>query len=97
MEGLLNETQVSELLGVSLACLRRWRLLGEGPEYKKVGPLVRYRPEFLQQWLDKQPSGGNGHRFEPARNRRPHTAGTRPRKPISRAKDPAMIETSSAA
>lgn len=43
METLLNETQVSQKLQVSLACLRRWRLLGAGPEYIKVEPLVRYR------------------------------------------------------
>jgi hypothetical protein len=47
MEKLMNETEVSEFLGVSLACVRRWRLFGEGPEYKKVGPLVRYRPEAM--------------------------------------------------
>jgi hypothetical protein len=69
MEALMNETQVSEMLQVSLACLRRWRLLGEGPEYKKVGPLVRYRPESVADWVNRQPSGGNGQRFEPRRQR----------------------------
>jgi len=67
MEALMNETQVSEMLQVSLACLRRWRLLGEGPEYKKVGPLVRYRPESVADWVNRQPSGGDGQRFEPNR------------------------------
>jgi hypothetical protein len=33
METFLNETQLSEMLQVSLACLRR-RLRGEGPEYR---------------------------------------------------------------
>ena len=42
MESLLNEIQLSEKIHVSLACLRRWRLRGEGPQYVKVGPLVRY-------------------------------------------------------
>ncbi len=67
METFLNETQVSEMLQVSLACVRRWRLIGEGPEYKKVGPLVRYRPEAISQWVEKLPSGGNGRRYEPRR------------------------------
>jgi predicted DNA-binding transcriptional regulator AlpA len=62
MESLLNETQVSEKIQVSLACLRRWRLRGEGPPYVKVGPLVRYRPEAIAEWLEALPSGGNGHR-----------------------------------
>jgi hypothetical protein len=60
MESLWNETQVSEKLQVSLACLRRWRLLSQGPEYLKVGPLVRYRPEAVDRWLEKLPTGGNG-------------------------------------
>lgn len=66
MEVLLNETQLSEMLQVSLACLRRWRLRGEGPEYKKVGPLVRYRHEAVVQWVDGLPTGGNGRRPQPA-------------------------------
>lgn len=67
MESLLNETQVAEVLQVSLACMRRWRLMGQGPEYRKVGPLVRYRREDLERWIESQPSGGNGHRIEDAR------------------------------
>jgi hypothetical protein len=58
METFLNETQLSEMLQVSLACLRRWRLRGEGPEYKKVGPLVRYRLEAIMRWVDGLPTGG---------------------------------------
>ena len=62
MESLLNEIQLSEKIHVSLACLRRWRLRGEGPQYVKVGPLVRYRPEAVEQWVDALPTGGNGRR-----------------------------------
>jgi predicted DNA-binding transcriptional regulator AlpA len=63
MESLLTENQVSENLQVSLACLRRWRLRGEGPQYVKVGPLVRYRPDDLEGWVAKLPTGGDGNRF----------------------------------
>ena len=62
MESFLNEIQLSEKIRVSLACLRRWRLRGEGPQYVKVGPLVRYRPEAVEQWVDALPPGGNGRR-----------------------------------
>jgi hypothetical protein len=65
METFLNETQLSEMLQVSLACLRRWRLRGEGPEYVKVGPLVRYRLEAIMRWVDGLPTGGNGGRLKP--------------------------------
>jgi predicted DNA-binding transcriptional regulator AlpA len=63
MDALLTESQVSEKLHVSLACLRRWRLVGEGPQYIKVGQLVRYRPEDLDAWVAGLPTGGNGRRF----------------------------------
>ena len=62
MDALLNETQVSERLQVSLACLRRWRLHGLGPQYIKVGSLVRYRSEHIEKWLDGLPTGGSGRK-----------------------------------
>jgi hypothetical protein len=40
MESFMNETQVSEKIQVSLACLRRWRHLGEGPQYVKVANAI---------------------------------------------------------
>jgi predicted DNA-binding transcriptional regulator AlpA len=63
MDKLLTEIQVSDALQVSLACLRRWRLRGEGPQYIKVGPLVRYRPQDLDNWIAALPTGGNGYRI----------------------------------
>lgn len=36
MDPLLTEIQVSEILRVTLACLRRWRLRGEGPQYSPI-------------------------------------------------------------
>jgi predicted DNA-binding transcriptional regulator AlpA len=63
MDALLTENQVSENLQVSLACLRRWRLRGEGPQYLKVGPLVRYRPGDIEDWVAGLPTGGNGRRL----------------------------------
>ncbi|MGN6670654.1 MAG: helix-turn-helix transcriptional regulator [Candidatus Nucleicultricaceae bacterium] len=38
----LTEKQVSELLQISLSTLRKWRVLGKGPKYIKIGRLVRY-------------------------------------------------------
>jgi predicted DNA-binding transcriptional regulator AlpA len=55
MDTLLLEEEVSEKLQVSLACLRRWRLQGEGPQYVKMGPMVRYRPKDID-WLAKLPT-----------------------------------------
>ncbi len=63
MDSLLMEEEVSEKLQVSLACLRRWRLQGEGPQYVKMGPMVRYRTKDIEDWLATLPTGGNGHRL----------------------------------
>jgi len=76
MESFLNEIQVSEKIQVSLACLRRWRLRGEGPQYVKVGPLVRYRPEAIEQWVDALPTGGNGRKPRSVRVPRNRLAST---------------------
>ena len=59
MQDLLTEQEVSRQLRVSLAALRRWRLERRGPQFIKVGSLVRYRPEELEQWLAAQPVGGS--------------------------------------
>jgi excisionase family DNA binding protein len=55
---LMTEVELSERLNVSLASLRRWRLEGRGPRFVKVGSLVRYRPEDLDEWLASLPAGG---------------------------------------
>jgi hypothetical protein len=41
----------SKLIGVSVTTLNSWRQTGEGPDYIKVGTLVRYHPDDLQRWL----------------------------------------------
>jgi hypothetical protein len=58
MQPLFTEGEVSEQLKVTVACLRKWRLLGKGPRYVKVGNRVRYAPEDLTGWLVTQPAGG---------------------------------------
>jgi predicted DNA-binding transcriptional regulator AlpA len=74
MDQLMMEEDVSEKLKVSLACLRRWRLLGEGPQYVKLGPMVRYRSKDIEDWLANRPTGGNGHKLEVKSERRPRLA-----------------------
>lgn len=55
---LLTEADVAKKLHVSLACLRRWRLEKRGPQFLKIGQLVRYRPDELESWLRSLPTGG---------------------------------------
>ena len=58
MQNFMTEKEVAGHLNVSLASLRRWRLEGRGPRFVKVGALVRYRPEDLEQWMAALPTGG---------------------------------------
>lgn len=55
---LLTEEDVAKQLHISVASLRRWRLERRGPQFIKVGSLVRYRPEELEAWLAALPTGG---------------------------------------
>ena len=65
MESLLTENEVSASLKVSLACLRRWRLQGAGPQYVRVNNMVRYREADVSAWLRELPTAGNGRRLGP--------------------------------
>ena len=58
VQNFLTEKEVAKQISVSLASLRRWRLLQRGPRFVKVGALVRYRPEDLEQWMETLPAGG---------------------------------------
>ena len=55
---LLNEHDVARITGLSVASVRRWRLLRQGPKYIKIGAAVRYKPEDLTAWLASRPTGG---------------------------------------
>lgn len=56
---LLNEQQAAKALTVSVATMRRWRLLRQGPKYLKIGASVRYRPADLEAWLDSRTVEGD--------------------------------------
>jgi predicted DNA-binding transcriptional regulator AlpA len=49
---LLNEHQVAAYICLSVASIRRWRLLRQGPQFLKIGASVRYRREDLEAWLN---------------------------------------------
>jgi predicted DNA-binding transcriptional regulator AlpA len=58
LQELLNEHQVAQLVALSVASVRRWRLLRQGPRYLKIGSAVRYRPEDIGAWIESRPTGG---------------------------------------
>ena len=55
---LLNEHDVARVTGLSVASVRRWRLLRQGPKYLKRNSAVRYKTEDITAWLESRPSGG---------------------------------------
>ena len=57
-ETLLNEHDVARITGLSVASVRRWRLLRQGPPYLKIGSAVRYRRVDVASWLETRPRGG---------------------------------------
>jgi predicted DNA-binding transcriptional regulator AlpA len=58
IESLLNEYDVARITGLSVASVRRWRLLRQGPKYLKLGSAVRYRRDDVAAWLSTRPTGG---------------------------------------
>lgn len=58
LERLLKEHDVARITGLSVASVRRWRLLKQGPKYIKIGAAVRYKPEDVLAWLESRPTGG---------------------------------------
>jgi predicted DNA-binding transcriptional regulator AlpA len=59
LETLLNERDIARITGLSVASVRRWRLLRQGPKYVKIGSAVRYKPEDVSAWLESCRAGGN--------------------------------------
>ncbi len=54
----LSDREVAAVLGVSVALVRKWRLLGKGPVYRRLGRAVRYCSTDLGEWLKNCPTGG---------------------------------------
>lgn len=52
MEQLLTARQAAECLQVTQNVMAKWRLRGGGPEYVKLGSLVRYSPEALRAYVE---------------------------------------------
>lgn len=49
---LLTERDVAKLTALSLATIRRRRLLGQQPKFLKIGASVRYQISTVMAWLE---------------------------------------------
>lgn len=54
MNRLWTVEDVAEYLGVPRNTLYQWRTKGYGPRGVRVGRHVRYRPDDVNAWLDRQ-------------------------------------------
>lgn len=54
----LNEHAAARAIGVSVVTLRRMRRRGTGPEFLKIGALIRYSRQAIIDYLDSCRVGG---------------------------------------
>lgn len=64
---LLNEHEVASSCSISVLTLRKWRSQKRGPQFVKIGALVRYRPEDVDAWIAEQKAQQDAARPEVAR------------------------------
>jgi excisionase family DNA binding protein len=48
---LLTESEVADLLKISVRTLQAWRVRGGGPGFLKIGRAVRYSLNEIEEWL----------------------------------------------
>ena len=51
MAQLMTERDAARRMGLSVRTLQKWRLLGQGPCYLKLGQAVRYDPDDLEAFV----------------------------------------------
>ena len=49
---LLSTKQVAKYYGVSPRTLEAWRITGQGPQFCKIGKLVRYDQSAIDAWAN---------------------------------------------
>ena len=53
MTPLLNEIEAAKQLCLTTHTLRKWRWLGKGPNFIKIGSAVRYEQEEITTFIGK--------------------------------------------
>ena len=52
MKSLINEIEVARQLCLTTHTLRKWRFLGKGPNFIKIGSSVRYEQEEITKFIE---------------------------------------------
>jgi predicted DNA-binding transcriptional regulator AlpA len=53
MDVLFDQKRAAHFLGLSVRTLERHRLAGTGPRYVRLGRLVRYRPQDIADFVER--------------------------------------------
>jgi excisionase family DNA binding protein len=53
MDAFLTTAMAAKVLGISRKTLEKWRVIGGGPRYRKMGRLVRYCEKDLYDWANR--------------------------------------------
>ena len=48
---VLDINDAAELIGVTVACMRKWKREKRGPTYFQAGRLIRYRRADVENWI----------------------------------------------
>ena len=59
VDRLLRREDVADRLGISPKTLEKWAANGRGPDYVRVGRLVRYPQSGVNRWIASQTVTGN--------------------------------------
>jgi predicted DNA-binding transcriptional regulator AlpA len=51
---LFAEQQAAQILRVTVKALQKWRVTGAGPRFVKIGRLVRYTEEALEEYIQQR-------------------------------------------
>lgn len=51
-KAVLTVPEAASYLGLAVSTLNKWRCVGGGPEYLKLGKAVRYRVADLDEWIN---------------------------------------------
>ena len=54
LERYLSPKQVETMFNLPVTSLEKWRSLKMGPPYMKCGKHIRYNPEEVEKWMEKQ-------------------------------------------
>ena len=56
---ILSESEAARRLDVSVSGLRKWRRERSGPQFIRIGRLIRYSLSDMQAWLATRKEGAN--------------------------------------